>query len=161
MDNIYYIRAFEKFFNQSLRFLSYRPRSEKEIIEFLKKKKTEEAVIKKIIKKLKELKFINDKEFVKWWIEQRIKSKKPKGMRIIKMELQQKGINREAQDEIIGDYDMKGLSENAVKQLVTKQYPKYGKLPKIEIRRKLAQFLLRRGFEWETAKNVIDEITKK
>lgn len=161
MDN------FERFFNRSLRVLSYRPRSEKEIIDFLrrprgrKKNRLDDETIQKILNKLKSQGLVDDREFAKWWIEQRTQSRRPKGIRIVKTELQQRGVDRELIEKILGDYDIKVLSENAVKRLVTKQYPKYAKLPKIEIRQKLAQFLLRRGFDWEEVKNIVDEVLKK
>ena len=47
---------FEKFYNKALEFLSYRPRSEKEVRDKLKTKKVELEVIDRIISKLKEKK---------------------------------------------------------------------------------------------------------
>jgi len=51
---------FERFYNYSLRFLSYRARSEKEIRDKLKSKKVDSPVIEKIIQKLKEQKLITN-----------------------------------------------------------------------------------------------------
>ena len=160
------MELFEKFYDKTLRFLSYRPRSEKEIRDFLrkprgrKKEKVDESTIEKILVKLKKHNFVNDEEFVRWWVEQRTGTK-PRGFRLIKMELQQKGINREMIDTILGYYDMKILSKDGVKRLIAKQYPKYAKLQKQEAYQKLSQFLLRRGFSWDTVKEAIDEIMKK
>src|SRR3989344_6604171 len=83
-----------KFYNKALKFLSYRPRSEKEIRDKLKKKKASEETINKIILRLKENNFINDEEFVRWWIEQRTNFK-PRSLRLIKMELKQKGVSND------------------------------------------------------------------
>ena len=64
-----------------MRFLSYRPRSEKEVKEKLKIKyqksniKDLTLIIDKVIQKLKEKKFINDNEFAKGWIENRLRFK--------------------------------------------------------------------------------------
>ena len=116
--------------------------------------------IEKILKKLKEHNFINDEEFVRWWIEQRTGSK-PKGFRLIKMELQQKGVDKETIEKILRYYDIKILSAEGARRLLVKVLPRYRKLPPMEFRQKLSQFLLRRGFEWETVKEAIDEIVKK
>lgn len=154
MDN------FQKFYDRALRFLSYRPRSEKEITNFLKKKKVEPPIISKIIKKLKEQNFINDEEFTKWWIEQRTHFR-PRGIRVIKLELRQKGISQEIIDEILSNEDIKILSEESARKLIEKKIISYKGLPKQELYQKLSQFLLRRGFDWETVKEVIDEVLKK
>src|SRR3989344_6757140 len=108
MDNS---TIFERYYNLSLRFLSYRPRSEKEIIDYLKKKSSsvktsegQEKLIESIIKKLKEYKFIDDVEFAKFWIEQRTKFKH-KPIRVIEYELKQKGINKEIIDDVLMSFD--------------------------------------------------------
>lgn len=156
----------QKFYDRTLRFLSFRPRSEKEIIDFLKKphgrkkERVDQQTIDKILGKLKDQRLINDEEFVKWWIEQRTGGR-PRGIRLIKIELQQKGIDRELIEKILGDYDIKILSADGAKRLVEKQYPKYAKLPRQEKYQKLSQFLLRRGFDWDTIKKAIDEVMKK
>ena len=77
--------------NRVLRFLSFRPRSEKEIRDYLNNKQVNPLVSQKIIDKLVENKFLNDLEFAKWWIEQRTLTT-PRAWRIIKIELKQKGI---------------------------------------------------------------------
>lgn len=151
MDN------FQKFYDRALRFLSYRPRSEKEIRDFLKKKKIEPPIISKIIKKLKEQNFINDEEFTKWWIEQRQRNK-PRGMRVIKMELKQKGIS----DELITNCQLLITNQlELAKKALEKKVKSYRNLPREKAYRKLSQFLLRRGFDWDTVKDVIDEVLKK
>ena len=85
--------------NRTLRFLSFRPRSEKEIADFLKKKQVDSHNAQKIIDKLKEHKFLNDEEFASWWMEQRTMIK-PRAIRVIKMELKQKGISKEIIEKI-------------------------------------------------------------
>lgn len=148
---------FEKFYNRTLRFLSYRPRSEKEITDFLKRKKVQALVVVKILNKLKELNLVNDKEFAKWWIEQRT-GFKPCGWRLIKMELKQKGIS----DELITNYQLPIANEKELaKKAIEKIIVKYRQLPREKAYQKLAQFLARRGFDWEVIKAVIDEILEK
>lgn len=151
---------FEKFYNRTLRFLSYRPRSEKEIKDFLKKKKVSEATSKKIIQKLKELNLVNDKEFAKWWVEQRTHFR-PRGIRVIKMELRQKGIEQDLIEKIISNDQFLISNKEAARKLVEKRVERLRGLPKEEIYKKLSEFLLRRGFPWEMVKNTVDEVTRK
>lgn len=82
---------FTKVYDHILKFLSFRPRSEKELREWFKKKQVGEETQNMVWQKLQNLGYINDSEFAKWWIEQRI-SFRPMGKRAITMELIRKGI---------------------------------------------------------------------
>ena len=158
---------FEKFYNLALRFLSYRPRSEKEVRDKLKSKKVESSTIEIIISKLIEKKFINDEEFAKGFVESRLRFK-PRSVRLIKLELKQKGIEQELIDKMINDEarlpDGQGLMindlENA-KKLIEKKLPRYKGLPKQKIYEKVSRFLASKGFGWDTIKKSIDEAFKK
>lgn len=149
---------FEKFYNKALRFLSFRPRSEKEVKDNLKKKKSSDLIISQVIKKLKEQKFLDDLEFAKWWIEQRTVVR-PTGLRLIKIELQRKGIDKELIDELLQSSEY--LEENELsqaKKLVQKKLKRYKNLPREKIYRRLGSFLGRRGFDYDTIKDVLKEM---
>ncbi|QQG40957.1 MAG: regulatory protein RecX [Candidatus Levyibacteriota bacterium] len=146
---------FEKYYNHALRFLSFRPRSEKEIRDNLKKKKVDPLVIEKIIIKLKEQKFVNDKDFARMWVESRMRFK-PRSQRFIILELKNKGIVQDIIDSIIQNNDLE-----QAKKLVVKKIEKYQELPKNKLYQKLGSFLARRGFSWETIKESIDEVVNK
>ena len=156
---------FEKFYNSALRFLSYRPRSEKEVRDRLKLKsqsfdklrtniKNLTLVIDKVIQKLKEQKFINDEEFAKWWIESRLRFR-PRSINLIKKELLQKGIERDIIDgQISNDLQQ-------AKKLIEKRIERFRNLTKQEIYQKLGRYLASKGFDWETIKQSIDEVILK
>lgn len=159
---------FEKLLNRTYNFLSYRPRSEKEVRDYLVKKlKSQksnlkpEELISSIINKLKEQKFLDDFEFTKWWIEQRSRIK-PKALRVIKFELKQKGIAKELIDKILDENDAELISEYDKAIFLAK---KKAKRLEGEDRQKqfekLARFLAGKGFDWETIKEVIDQVMPK
>ena len=149
-------KFYEKFYNRTLRFLSYRPRSEKEIKDFLKRKKVNELLASKILKKLRELNFVNDEEFTKWWIEQRTGSR-PRGLRLIKLELKQKGISEEMTTAIIHDSRfIIQKEEEFARKALEKKLKTWRRLSKEEFREKAVAFLLRRGFAFDTIKQAVD-----
>jgi len=149
--------TFEKMYNKALRFLSYRPRSEKEVRERLRKAKTSEEIIEKIIIKLKEYNFLNDLEFAKSWVENR-KKLNPKALRLIKLELKQKGVS----SNIIEALKLKTEADLGLARLITdRKVQKMKNLPKEEIQKKLYGFLARRGFNYDIIKQSVDEILKK
>lgn len=148
---------FEGFYNKALRFLSFRPRSEKEVRDNLRKKKVAESIIELIISKLKEQKFLDDKEFSKWWIEQRsLLNLKPK--RIIRMELRQKGIDNEVIDELLNKVDDVIDDLTKAKRIVEKKLNKYKDFEGFEKRTRLGRFLASKGFDYDTIKEALKDI---
>jgi regulatory protein len=161
MDN------FEKFYNKSLEFLSYRPRSEKEVRDRLEIKnqkskiKVDESIIDKVIEKLKEKKFLNDEEFARGWIESRLRFK-PRSLKLIKFELKQKGIKPEIIEKImINDEGLRINDLESAIKLVEKRIGRVKDLPKQKIYEKLGRFLASKGFGWDTIKKSIDETLDK
>ena len=146
---------FEKFYNLALRFLSYRPRSEQEIRNKLKEKRAPQDLIEKIISKLKEKKFIDDGEFAKGWIESRLRFK-PRSLRLIKMELKQKGIDPEIIEKMINDEGLMINDLEQAKKLVEKRIVRLKGLDKQKVYEKLGRFLASKGFNWDTIKKAID-----
>ena len=159
----------ERLINKALKFLSFRPRSEKEVRDYLLRKgkigeieksdteKTQyEKSVEKVVQKLKNLDQINDKEFASWLVEQR-KRFRPRGNRLIEAELAQKGIDKDTINEITQEKNQESEEELAIKA-AKKKLPSYKKLNRDEFRIKLGQYLARRGFDWGTIKKVVDTL---
>ncbi len=149
--------------NRALRFLSFRPRSEKEIRDYLKLKiknlelRIKQEMIDLVIDKLKEQKFVDDIEFTKWWIEQRTKVK-PRASRLIKFELKQKGIS----DELIQNSELRIKNDfDKAMVLAEKRMPRYKNETPKKIYEKLGRFLASKGFDYDTIKEVIDRTLSK
>lgn len=148
---------FIKVYDLVLRFLSFRPRSEKELQDWFKKKEVGEETQKMVRGKLEHLGYINDEEFAKWWIEQRTNFR-PMGKRAIEMELRQKGIP----ESLITNYKLQITNEfSLAKKAAEKKVKLWQKLPSIQFRQKITAFLFRRGFSWETIEQMIDELSEK
>lgn len=150
--------TFARYYNLSLRYLSYRPRSEKEINDYLleKAKRNElldQKMIAEIISKLKDYKFINDKEFLKFWFEQRAKYKR-KPIRVIKFELMQKGIAKKLVDEYIDQIEKNDIDLENAKKLAEKKMDFYRNLDPVKKREKVMNYLLRKGFSYDIVKKV-------
>src|SRR5690242_1728809 len=141
----------EHYYSLALKYLARRPRSEKEIHDYLIKKKSSEEQRKAIIVKLREHKFLNDEEFARWWIEQRNRLR-PKGWRVIEFELKQKGISA----DIISNLEPRTMNEEQLaKELVRQRIKKYQGLSSQELYSKLGGFLSRRGFDYDTIRSCI------
>lgn len=145
---------FEKFFNKALKFLSFRPRSEKEVKDNLVKKKVSEITIQRIIARLKENKFLDDREFTKWWIESRTKFK-PRALRLIKMELKQKGIDKDLIEEVVENLESNIDDLASARKLIERRIKKYQGLERNEKFTKVSRFLASRGFNYDIIKEII------
>jgi len=150
----------DKFYNLALHYLSYRTRSEKEVRDKLKTKQVDPQIIEKIIAKLKEKRFINDEEFARQWIENRTRFK-PRGERLIKMELKQKGISEDIINSLISNSNSMTTDLDSAKKLVEKRIGRVKNLPKQKIYEKLGRYLATKGFSWDTIKKAIDETLSK
>ena len=122
--------------DSALKILSLRPHSKQEVIRFLRKKTSDDTLINQTIEKLEKAKLINDEEFGRWLVESRSRSK-PRGMRLLKQELKQKGIDTQV------NINETELAENAL----NKKHPKS--------REQAIRFLQYRGFSWESIEKVV------
>jgi len=149
MDNPYY----ERLVNAAIRFVSFRPRSEKELRDFLSKKLTKWKVtgpvlLDKVIARMEDLNYVDDVKFAQWWVDQRT-TFKPKGNRYIQMELKAKGVP----EAIIASSLVSRGSQNllaAAKQAIAKKEAVWAKLSSLERKKKLYQYLGSRGFDTNT-----------
>ena len=142
---------FQKVFDRILFFASLRPRSEKEVNNWLKRKKVDESFNNTLLEKLTKLELLDDEKFAVWWVEQRLQFKS-KSKRELVMELRNKGIKKEVIEKVLEE---SSLDETlSVKKLIEKNYYKWSKFPEKIRRQKMQMYLARKGFSWETIKRV-------
>jgi regulatory protein len=150
---------FEKYYTVAVLSLSRRPRSEKELRETLTKKKAPEEIIQRVLETLREQKFVNDEDFARWWVEQRTRFR-PKSDRVIKYELRQKGITDDIVEQVFSHRETDDLDSKKAKELIDRRLPRVASMSKEEQYQKLAGFLARRGFDWDTIKKTLNEALK-
>jgi regulatory protein len=145
--------SLEKAKQSAYRFISYRPRSTAEVRQNLLAKQYDEAVVEQVLSRLNELNLLNDRDFARFWIEQR-ETFKPRSQRALRQELHQKGVSREIIDEQIADLDETAAARKAAE----KKAQNWGHLPKDIFFSKMGGFLQRRGFNYAIAKTVSEEL---
>ena len=151
----------KKYLENTYRFLGLRNRSEKEIRDYLIKKKASEDIIEHIINLLKEQKFLDDEAFARSWVLSRARFK-PKGKSALLFELRQKGIGQEIIDKVLQEKHEEMPDElTQAKRLIAKRIEKLKGASRQEIYQKVGGFLARRGYHWETIKKAIDKSLNK
>lgn len=156
INQLIVLNEFVKVYDKVLRFLSYRPRSKKEIENYLKKQQVGSRVSGLVFDKLAKYNYLNDYQFAKWWIASRLRFR-PKGKNILKAELIKKGISKQIIEQVLEKVSP-DLQEEIALAVARKQITKYKNLKQSEILKKLTSFLARRGFNWETISNVISRL---
>lgn len=147
---------FDKYLALVYRYLGIRNRSEKEIRDYLQKKKAGTEVEEKMISLLYEQKLLNDEEFAKSWIRSRARTR-PRGKRLLQFELQQKGISDELILKALNEQDEDVPDElTQAKNLIARRVEKLRGEPRQVIYQKVGAFLARRGFGWDIIKKAID-----
>jgi len=143
----------EKAKDSAYRLISLRTRSVAEIQRNLSKKGYDPHVIEQVITRLIELGFLNDETFAQYWVEQR-DAFKPRGHMALRQELLQKGISQRIIDNALIVSDETTAARTAA-QKKARQLTRYSE---DEFKKKLGQFLQRRGFQYALIREVIDEL---
>lgn len=142
--------------NRILRFISIRPRSQKEVEEYLQRKRFQSEDYSKIIEDLKKMNLISDLDFSIWFTKARLNSKKY-GENYILNELISKGVKKsiaiEAMASVINDDTKNDIEESAL-SLARKFEKSIKSTDEYNKRNKIIQKLLRRGFSFQIAQKV-------
>jgi regulatory protein len=145
--------ARERAFQQAMLFLSYRARSESEIRQNLRKHEIPEPVIDQTLERLRQDGLANDHQFARSWVENR-STFRPRSRRLMAMELRQKGLDAEAVSSAVADVNDEALAYEAAQKKVAR----YKNLEWNEFRKKLGDFLARRGFSYSVVAPVVTRI---
>ncbi len=145
----------EKARNYAFLLLKFRLRSEKELYQRLKRKKFEEPIISETLAFLKAKGFIDDETFARTWVASRLK--RPLGLRRIRQELRAKGLDEEIIERQICEIKKDYPEEEIVRQLAGTKLDKMKDLDPRVAKRRVAAYLLRRGFPPETVADVMSQ----
>ena len=138
---------FGKLYQRALEWTLTRPRSEKELNDYLFKKvfekKLDKDYIGSIVERLKNKKYLDDKKFAEWYVENRF-VKKGISKKRLEMELKKKGVATEIIAQVL---DRRNDAEEILK-IIAKKRAKYDD-------EKLTQYLCRQGFDYQLAQSLV------
>jgi regulatory protein len=140
----------------SFRYLKIRERSVGEMREKLTLKRVPKSVIDLTVEYLVNKKFLDDRTFTRNWI--RYRQARPFGAQRIRLELRQKGIDEEIiAEELSSAFDGTDQSE-LLRDLASRRASRYKDDDPIKRKRKVFDFLVRRGFNLDVIKRAIKNI---
>lgn len=144
----------------ALKLLSYRPRTIKEIRDRLKLKDYDEDIVQEVIRNLKRLNLLNDREFALSWATNRMRLK-PVGRFRLRQELLAKGIPEGLISETIEAAYQEADEVELASQVAGQKMRSYRNLNDLTSRRRMYAFLQRRGFSHEIIRETMRRVTEK
>jgi len=140
-DNLVYMKAQDT----ALHYIGYRMRTEKEVRQKLQDKEYLPETIERVIEFSKKYRYINDEEYAKKYVQEKLRLK-PEGAFALKMALLQKGIKEEICERVLTEAEM-NEAEDALRWLEKKTR---GIWPANDKKKKqLFDFLRRKGYGYE------------
>ena len=142
---------FGKLYHRTLEWTLLRPRSEREVRDYLLrklKKSSSEDILQlsqDILQRLISKGYVDDKKFAEWYVENRF-IKKGISKKRLQIELIKKGIPRDIIVEVLDGRD----DEEEIRKIIAKKRAKYDD-------EKLIQYLCRQGFPYDLVKNLVEE----
>ena len=140
-------------YDHAVRLLARRPYSRAEIRRNLAAKQYPPHVIDEVLAKLGERGYVDDRAFARYWIENRERFK-PRGPKALRYELRRKGIADAIIEEALSGLDPLDSARRAAQQRARRLRG----LSRRDARQKLGQYLARRGFGYDTIRDVVTEI---
>lgn len=155
-DVIFYkdVYEFSRAKDKALRFISFKMRTYREVEKKLLDLGYNDELIQKVMDKMIELNYIDDKNYTKAYINEKSRLRHI-GKKLLKIELKNKGIDSNIIDEILENSDIDDY-QNAY-SLAVKKSSKININDKKELS-KVYNMLIRKGFSYETASSVIKNI---
>lgn len=142
-----YRSAEAKAYNAALRYLSYRPRSQNEMVRYLRDKEYDDTTIELSITRLEEVGLIDDRAFAKLWVADRMRLR-PRSRIILAAELRQKGVAPELTYEVLAGLGREDELE-ALRRLIIKKRSRYAD------EAKLIGYLGSKGYNYGLIKEAI------
>jgi len=141
----------------SLDFLGYRARSIWEVRDRLARRGHAEAIIEEVIGELRREGLLDDEDFARRWARDRMKTK-PLGERLLRRELRLKHVDDEIIDRVAADTYRDLSTEQLAGELLRSREGRYRHLDAGTARRRMADFLLRRGFDRQAVREAVDQV---
>jgi regulatory protein len=137
-------------------YLSYRPRSEGEIRQWLRKRGFTDEVTEAAIAKLREQNLTDDLAFAQFWKDNRL-SFRPKSRRSIEKELRVKKVASEIIEQVTNDID----DDQIAYRLGSSRLPSLAHLDYPNFRRRLSSYLAYRGFGYEVIRDTVARLWRE
>ena len=141
----------------SMRLLAASSKTRREMNKKLSDKGFAQEVVHATLTKLEEKGILNDRSYASNLLNL-LSTEKPSGKRMIVFEMKRHGIPLAVQEELLA-----GLSEDKeharAHELARHRWHRYSRMEPIKRRKKVYDFLIRRGFDFQLARDIIEDLS--
>ena len=144
---------FQRCLNAAFNFLSYRPRSQAELKQRLQRRGFDGDNVAAVLARLEAQGLVDDLAFAQFWKDNR-DSFRPRSQWLTRLELRQKGVAEDIIDRVAAQVDDE---DSAYRAAIAKAH----RLPTADydgFRRRLGQYLKRRGFGYGLIKPTVERV---
>lgn len=158
--------VWQETFDAAMKFLERRMHSRRELFQKLTRKQMSEGgeipeplvrIVVEVLDQLTRLGYVNDERFAKTKALSAAEHKR-QGRRRVFVDLMRSGVKQDLADRVLNDVYEEIDSTSIARELAQRQAPRLRKLDPIVARRRLTGTLLRRGFDYDSIRPVIDEV---
>lgn len=142
-------------FDKAMDYISRRMHAREELKRKLLRADFSEAMVEPTLKKLEDLKYIDDAEFARQKLGE--SQRKLMGQRRVMADLMRSGVKGAVAQEAVRAHLSKDQSKENARQLVEKTLPRLRRLDPVTAKRRLVGLLQRRGFEYDDIKPLVDQ----
>lgn len=147
------VDLFQRCLNAALHYLDYRPRSEAELRERLKRRGFNGDNVEVTLAKLREQGLVNDLAFAEFWKDNR-QSFSPRSQWLTRLELRQKGVAEDIIGQVVAGVDDEDSAYRAAmsraRHLPLSDYNAF--------RHRLGEYLKRRGFDYRVINHTVQKV---
>ena len=158
---------FGKLYARTLEYSLMRPRSVREVRDYLykktlttkyKSKRTGEikerdgyapSLTERVLTRLTEKNYVNDQNFARWWVENRYQ-RKGSSLRKLRSELQAKGVDKAIIDATLEESDR--TDDDEIQKIIAKKRARYADDDKLKA------YLARQGFSYDDISSALNGI---
>ena len=135
----------DKAYNLALAYVARRMRSEGELHDYFRRKQYAPELAEQLLIKLRRLRFVDDAEFARRWVENR-RRLKATSTKKLRLELRQKKVNSEVIQTVLAE------DETDERQLLRDLVEKKRRISRYQDDQKLMMYLARQGFTYDDIK---------
>lgn len=146
----------KKCLQYALRLLSISPRTQSKLEERLKEKGYGVTIVREVMNYLSDRKLVSDAAYAKAYVEE-MTERKPCGRHRLKYELKRRGVKEALTEEALSSRDRQSEYELAL-GLAKERAEKLTNVEAMKRKKRIYDFLIRRGFDFEVARKVIGDI---
>lgn len=145
----------------ALRYLSHKDRTEHEVRRNLSKKDFGEEAIDEAVHRLHELNYLDDADYAERYARERFE-RKGYGARRIQHELRRRGVDRRHIENALAEVVERDEALQHARSHAEKRLSRLEREPNPwKRRRKLSDYLRRRGFDYELIRQVVREVAER